>query len=452
MPKIRVPFADKQNNRSYLNTSDYLLLNAFIEHGAQGSTIIKRPGWKFKLAVSTLVSTGRGFTYSNPHSLYYAVIGDALFSINSSLGTVAEIARKTPTVVSWAAGVATYQFPAAHGFIAGQQIKASGITGATIPAGYTGVLTILALATVTVANDAFTVTMANPGAATLANPRVSPILSDTGRVYFEQTKNSTAIATMLQIPKTSTLLSQQFMITSGGVVTRIVDVDLPTDLIGAPVAIDGYLFSLSSAESTLYNADLETPTSINALGYVKADTYADSAITLAKQHNHLVCFKEYSTEFFYNAAIAAPASPFAKIPQQTLMLGCASASSVVQTGQNIIWLSRNQNGGLGVHILTGGQPQKVSSPFIDRILASMESFVAGDKVESFYISNEGHEFYVLTIEGSVGTNQAIVDIAVVDIAVVDIGSGLNNYNCLIRSNAALYCQHIKFMPFIGYIE
>lgn len=423
MPRIRVQMADKHSNRSYLNTSDYLLLNAFVERGAKGAHIVKRPGWRHKLATSVLVSTGRGFTYSTPHSLFYAVIGDALFSINTSLGAVTEIARKTPTAVSWAAGVATYTFAAAHGFVAGQQIKVSGV----MPAGYSGVLTILAVTTVSVANDSFTVTMADPGTATLTNARVSPILTDTGRVYFEQTKNSTAIVAMLQIPKTTSYGSQLFMIAAGGVVTRVVDADLKTDLIGAPVSVDGYLFTLSDAVSEVYNMDLEAPTSVNALGFVAADTYADKGVTLAKHHNQVVCFKQYSTEFFYNAAIAAPASPLAKIPQQTLTIGCASAASVVQTGQNIIFLSRNQNGGLAIHVLSGGQPQKVSTPFIDRILASMESFVFGEKVESGYISNEGHEFYVLTIEGSAGSNQALFGIGTFGLSIFGLGGALNTY-------------------------
>jgi len=88
---------------------------------------------------------------------------------------------------------------------------------------------------------------------------------------------------------------------------------------------------------------------------VSADTYPDAAVTLAKHHNHWCASRNTRPEFFYNAAIAAPASPLAKIPQQTLTLGCASAASVVQTGQSIIWLSRNQNGGLGIHKMTGGQ-------------------------------------------------------------------------------------------------
>jgi hypothetical protein len=177
----------------------------------------------------------------------------------------------------------------------------------------------------------------------------------------------------------------------------------------------------------VYNADLEAPTSINALGFVKADVFPDNPVTLARTHNQLICFKEYSTEFFYDAVIAAPSSPLAKIPQQTLTIGCASAASVVQIGNRVMWVSRNQNGGLAVHMMEGASPQKVSTPFVDRIIASMESFIFGDKVESLYISNEGHDFYVLSITGSIGSNQAIFGIATFGSSIFGLGGSLNTY-------------------------
>jgi len=419
----RLPLADSQNNRTYSNSTDYLLLNAFVEAKDSETHIVKRPGWKFKKAISSIVTEARGFTYSISHNLYYAIIGDAVFKVDSALGTVTEIARKTPTAVSWGGGVATYTFAAAHGFIPGQQIKASGIIGATIPAGYTGILTILAVPTAA----SFTVTMPDPGVATLTNARASPILTTTGIAYFEETKNSTARDTVLLIPKSATTQSQLFLITNTATPFTQIITNVPTDLVGAPASIDGYLCVLSAAEANINSSNLEAPATFNALGFVSANTYADTPITLTNYRNQLACFKEYSTEFFYDAALPAPSSPLAKIPQQTIPLGCASAASVVKIGQDIAWLSRNQNGGLGVHSLVNGNAIKISTPYIDRILASMEAYVIGDRTSAGYISFEGHEFYILSIEGSIAGTQAIVDYAVVDIAIVDLGGTLNSY-------------------------
>lgn len=419
---MNIPLVGTQNNRGYLNTKDFLLLNMFIE---KSGMVVNRPPWSLKKAMN--LSPPRNFMFCNAHSLFYALLGDALYSISADLQTVTEIVRKTPTSVAWSAtagGTFTFIFAAAHGFTAGQQIKSSGIT----PAAYSGVFTIAAVTTTAVANDTFTVTGvgADPGVSSGATQRVSPIITDTAKVYFEQTKNGAAQVVMLQIPK-SAQVSQLFMIAAAGVVTKVTSANYPTNSIGAPVSIDGYLFTLAedtaAARHEIHNAVLETPLTHNSIDFISAESHPDAGITLARHHNQLVCFKEYSTEFFYNAANLTQ-SPLARIPQQTKDIGCASAASVTQIGDNIPFLSRNQNGGLGVHLVIGGKLQKVSTPFIDKILASVESIVFSGSVDSFYVSYDGHDFYVISFSGTQGTNQAIVGIAVVGIAVVGLGSGL----------------------------
>ena len=428
MATVPIPFVGTANNRGYLNTKDYLLLNAFVEKSERGSYIVKRPSWNLRKTMA--LTNARGFTYCPAHSLFYAVFADALYSISADLATATEISRKTPTSVAWSApagGTFTFIFAAAHGFIAGQQVKSSGIS----PAAYSSVFTVAVVSTTTVANDTFTVTGvgADPGVSSGATKRVSPILTDTGKVYFEQAKNGTAQVVMLQVPK-GTYSSQLFMIAAAGVVTKVVDVDYPTTSVGAPVVIDGYVFTL--AENTalaiheIHNCVLETPLNYNALDYISAEMRPDSGVTLARHHNQLVCFKEYSIEFFYNAKHLV-GSPLSRITQQTQAIGCASAASVVNIGNTIAFLSRTQNGGLGVHVVIGGQTQKISNPFIDKILSSVESIVFSGLVDAFYISYEGHEFYVLSFEGTQGANQGIFGLGVFGIAVFGLGTGLSTF-------------------------
>ena len=425
---MNVPFVGTANNRGYLNTKDYLLLNAFIEKSAHGSYVVKRPAWNLKKAMT--LTNARGFTFCQAHSLFYAVFADALYSISADLLTATEISRKTPTSVTWsapAAGTFTFIFAAAHGFIVGQQVKSSGIS----PAAYTNVFTVAAVSTTTIANDTFTVTGvgADPGASSGATKRVSPILTDTGKIYFEQAKNGTAQVVMLQVPK-GTYSSQLFMIAAAGAVTKVTSANYPTTGIGAPVVIDGYVFTL--AENTalslheIHNCVLETPLTYNALDYISAEMRPDAGVTLARHHNQLVCFKEYSIEFFYDAKNPT-GSPLSRITQQTQAIGCASAASVVNIGNTIAFLSRTQNGGLGVHVIIGGQTQKVSTLFIDKILASVESIVFSGLVDAFYLSYEGHDFYVLSFEGVQGTNQGIFGIGVFGIAVFGLGTGLSTF-------------------------
>jgi len=426
---IRVPLADTQSNRSYLNDKDFLLLNAFVEKREQGTKIRKRPGWNKKTTVS--LSDARGFTYNKTHNLFYAVFGDGLYSITADLTTVTDIIRKTPTSVTWGAaagGTFTFVFAAAHGFIVGQQVKSSGIS----PAAYSAVLTVAAVTTTTVANDTFTVTGvgADPGASSGATKRVSPIITGSGKVFFELSSNAGSQVTMLQFPVTTALPSQLFMIGSSSVVTKVTDADYPLTALGSIISIDGYLFAFAEVSGgsghAIYNADLEAPTSFNSLNYTSAEMFPDHGVTIAKYNNMLVCFKEYSTEFFYNAANAT-GSPLSRIVERALSIGCVSANTVVQIQDKLLWISRNQNGGLSAHQLAGGGLTKVSTTPIDKILASVESVVFSETVNSFYLSYEGHDFFVTSFEGTQGSNQAIAGIAVAGIAIAGLGTGLSYF-------------------------
>lgn len=421
---MRIPLVGTQGNRGYLNLKDFLSLNMFVEK----SKAINCPGW-FRKKVMSLTKP-RASMFCASHSLFYLVIGDALYSLSADLQTLTEIARKTPTSVAWSApagGTFTFIFAAAHGFIATQRVKTSGIT----PASYSNVFTVNAVSTTSVANDTFTVigVGADPGVATLTTPRVSPIVTETGKCYFQEAKNGSAQVVMLQVPKSSEA-SQQFMIAAAGVVTKVTDLDYPTNCVGAIVTIDSYVFSLAEdtalAQHRVHNCVLEAPLSHNGLDYKSAESHPDAGITLARHHNQLVVFKEYSTEFFYNANNLT-GSPLDRIPQQTKDIGCASASSVAQIGDKIAFLSRNQNGGLGVHLVIGGQLQKVSTVFIDKILASVESIVFSGDVDGFYISYQGHDLYFLSFEGVQGSNQAIAGIAIAGVGITGLGSGLSTF-------------------------
>lgn len=413
-----IPFVYKKENRTYLNTKDGYVQNMYAEKSGDGYDLVKRPAFKNIKAVTTLVTVMRGAIWCEAGNLLYVCIGDALFSVTPDMATVTDIVRKTPTSVTWAAGTATFVFAAAHGFIAGQIVKVSGVT----PTGYNGNRTVVAVSTTTVANDTFTATIADPGGAgSGANMRISPIITETGQVFFESANNGGAAVKILQVPKTDSTVSQLFQI-NAGTVTRVTDADYPTDCVGAGVTIDGYYFVLSQsttgAKNQLHNSDLENPTSWNALNYTSAEMYPDDGITLSKFHNQIMVLKSFSVEFFYNAANPS-ASPLTRIDQQTIQIGCASASSVVNIDHDVMWLGKDQNGALGVYLLKQGLPQKVSSQYEDRIFASVEAIIEQNKLNAFYLSFEGHKFYIISINGSAsGSNSGVVGFAVSGAAVV----------------------------------
>jgi len=251
---------------------------------------------------------------------------------------------------------------------------------------------------------------------------ISPaITTSTGTVFFEQMDNAGATVVMLHIPKaTGSLL---FQIAAGGIVTQVVAAAWPTTNVGACVAIDNTLYTLSKngSKTQIHGSALSDPLTWSALNMVVANMYQDFGVTLATLRNQLICFKETSTEVYYDAANAL-GSPLSRIDQNTLNVGCASASSVVTIENNLIWLSRDQNGGLAVHRLRSATPEKISTPYIDRILASVEAIINAGSVYGQFISFEGHQLYVLTIDSGIGGVAALAGVAKAGLAVPGDGT------------------------------
>lgn len=263
---------------------------------------------------------------------------------------------------------------------------------------------------------------------------VASALIDTtsGKVYFDVMNDGGVAVVMLAIPKINSTLSQLFKITNGtpSVAAEITDADYPTNCVGGGVVFNNYYYVL--AENTtagtrkIHGSDLNTPSSWNALNSIAAQEYPDSGVSLVRFNNQLACFKDYTTEFFYDAGNPI-GSPLSKTTNATLNIGCASAESIIVADNNMLWLSRDQNSGLAVHMLSGGQLQKISTSFIDKTLASVEAIIQEHKVNSFFLTYEGHRFYGLSIEGTSSTSTALVGSAVVGIAIVGTGAPTSHF-------------------------
>jgi len=118
--------------------------------------------------------------------------------------------------------------------------------------------------------------------------------------------------------------------------------------------------------------------------------------------NYLVCFGQWSTEFFYDAGTAVPASPLAVNQSAKLEIGCANGYSVAGAEQTVVWVGQSLTKGRSVYYMDGLSPAKISNRYIDKYLnlASMENTVdAGgntiSSVRSFCFKTSGHSLYVL---------------------------------------------------------
>ena len=155
--------------------------------------------------------------------------------------------------------------------------------------------------------------------------------------------------------------------------------------------LNGYFVVMDTA-GTIWNSASDDPTSWGALAFLTAQNDSSRGAGIAVSRGYLVAFKEWSTEFFYDAANAT-GSPFSPVDSAPLQIGCATGWSIASIDDFTFWMSQTKAKGRGVHMLSGIEQKRVSTPDIDRILddASIET------VYAFCLNIDGHRLYVLTL-------------------------------------------------------
>ncbi len=180
--------------------------------------------------------------------------------------------------------------------------------------------------------------------------------------------------------------------------TQVTDADYPALTVPGIAYLDGTYYVMTPA-GEIYGSEIEQPLVWTALNFLTAETEPDTGVAIRKYLNYVVAFKQWSTEFFYDAVGAAPGSPLLAAENYFTPVGCASAQSIAQTDTSIIWVAQNKeethgsSAGRSVVMLEGTQIHVISPPFVDRLLN------ADDLAEVYRIvfKHAGHSFYLLTL-------------------------------------------------------
>jgi len=150
-------------------------------------------------------------------------------------------------------------------------------------------------------------------------------------------------------------------------VTQITDADYPSNTTRGCAFLDGKFFVMTPAGDINQSAT-ENAASWAALEFIGTQIEPDQGVYLAKHNNYLAAFKQYSTEFFYDAANAT-GSILAPVQNAAFKVGCASDASVKEMAGTIVWMGQTKDGfGRGIFRLQGMAPEKISTPQIDKIL------------------------------------------------------------------------------------
>ena len=155
------------------------------------------------------------------------------------------------------------------------------------------------------------------------------------------------------------------------------------------VYLDGYFFVMDS-NAVIYNSALNDPLSWDALDFITAAIEPGGGVALAKSQNYVVAFKEWSTEFFYDVGNAT-GSPLSPVLSAFTLTGCAAGESVAELDDTIYWISKARQKGPAIHKMVDLQQQLVSTPDVDRILATSDL----SDVYSYGVKIAGHSFYVV---------------------------------------------------------
>jgi hypothetical protein len=161
---------------------------------------------------------------------------------------------------------------------------------------------------------------------------------------------------------------------------------------------DGYIFIMDS-EGTIYNG-LNAFAGSDPLDFSAPDTltvgrgFGGIAVCLKAFNNYILAFKRNGIEFFYDAgnATGSPLSPYRSYASD---VGCISGATVARTEETVLWLGQSTGGGVGVYLLNGLKPQKVSTSAIDKILEAEGDTL--DESSGFHIKVGGHYFYILSL-------------------------------------------------------
>jgi hypothetical protein len=157
------------------------------------------------------------------------------------------------------------------------------------------------------------------------------------------------------------------------------------------VYLDGY-FCVMDIYGVIYISALNDARAWNALDFITADAEPGQGVVIARALNYVVAFKEWSTEFFFNAGNPT-GSPLSRVDNGFTLVGCASGTSLAYVSEGLAWISQTRQDGRGVHLMQGTQQAKISTPDVDRVLDN-DSLA---EVYSYGLKVGGHSLYILTL-------------------------------------------------------
>jgi len=165
---------------------------------------------------------------------------------------------------------------------------------------------------------------------------------------------------------------------------------LPEQGLNGATYQDGYGIFTQQGTQFFWITGVDDMTTIGGTDFSSADRLSDYVTGCISDHGQVYLFKERSTEVWWNSGNAA--FPFERTPEGFFEVGCVASGSIAKAGNSVLWLGRDEAGGIAVYATSGGPPEKISTHAIDKALASVNS---PSSASGFVYRQEGHTFYIL---------------------------------------------------------
>ena len=152
------------------------------------------------------------------------------------------------------------------------------------------------------------------------------------------------------------------------------------------VWVDGYYFFTDG--EFIYHTDITDESSIDPLKFATAEFQPDETLGVAKtQDNKVMVFGRYSIEYFANAATDDFA--FQRLPTRAIKVGIVGPHCKAEMGGKWYILGNRKEEAVGVHIVTVGQSQHVSSREVEKVINEYtDSELRQAKIEAYEQENQ----------------------------------------------------------------
>jgi hypothetical protein len=379
---MRVPVAVNLKSRDGTTTKDAKIVNAFVEPDGDVIRMRSRPGNSDLGLVRA--GTAQGVYYFNGQIITVHANNADRSTLPLSNTSVGSVTQRSISGITRVGATATATMLSTHGL--NGSTAAITISGADQPE-YNGSVTV------TISSDTVFFYTVSGAPATPATGTITFTLNaDASYPQWHFADNGLTSGTsgylMLHGPNSARRLRSDFNLSA------YCPAPYPASTVPGCVFLDGYFFVMDPT-GTIWNCNLDAdPVATWAsTSFIKANKFSGAGVYLARSQNYIVALKEFSTEPFYDAGNPAPGSPLSPVANGYTQIGCASASSVAQVEDSLLWISQTRSKGRGVYMMGGSQQQKISTVDVEKILD-------GDDLATVYaygMKLQGHVLYVLTL-------------------------------------------------------